>query len=51
MLSLGSPMIFIERPISAVLLVAVLGSVLLPVVASYRRRRRARAAAAAGVLL
>ena len=39
MLSLGSPMIFIERPISAVLLVAVIASVLLPVFAAYRQRR------------
>jgi putative tricarboxylic transport membrane protein len=41
LLSFGSPMIFVERPISVVLLAAVIGAILLPVVASIRRRRAA----------
>ncbi|BCJ89944.1 hypothetical protein IZ6_06790 [Terrihabitans soli] len=48
MLSLGSPMIFVERPISAILLVMVTGSILLPIIATWRRRRKERAARTAG---
>lgn len=49
MLSLGSPMIFVERPISAVLLVMVLASILLPIFATWRRRRKeARAVQTSG---
>jgi putative tricarboxylic transport membrane protein len=36
MLSLGSPMIFLQRPISAVLLVLVLGSLAMPI---FRRNK------------
>ena len=39
LLSLGSPMIFIERPISAVLLVAVLFALIAPIVRVMRRRK------------
>ncbi|WP_103256698.1 tripartite tricarboxylate transporter permease [Tabrizicola aquatica] len=41
LLSFGSPMIFVERPISAVLLVAVLIALFLPLIGALRRRRRA----------
>jgi putative tricarboxylic transport membrane protein len=41
LLSFGSPMIFVERPISALLLLAVLAVVLLPLVSAIRRRRTA----------
>jgi putative tricarboxylic transport membrane protein len=51
MLSLGSPVIFVERPISAVLLVAVTASILLPIWAGFRRRKRMRAAAAEAAAL
>jgi putative tricarboxylic transport membrane protein len=51
MLSLGSPVIFVERPISAVLLAAVTGSILFPIVAAFRRRKRTLAAAAEGPAL
>jgi putative tricarboxylic transport membrane protein len=47
MLSLGSPMIFIERPIAAIILVMVIASILLPIVATYRRRRKEKLAAGA----
>lgn len=40
LLSLGSPMIFVERPISAILLVAVLFSLIAPIVRVMRRRER-----------
>jgi putative tricarboxylic transport membrane protein len=43
LLSFGSPMIFVERPISAVLLAAVVVAILLPFVSAFRRRRAARA--------
>jgi putative tricarboxylic transport membrane protein len=49
MLSLGSPMIFIQRPISAILLAAVLGSIILPVIATWRRRKQERAVQTSGV--
>ena len=39
LLSFGSPMIFVERPISAVLLVAVLVALVLPLIGAMRRRR------------
>lgn len=39
LLSFGSPMIFVERPISAVLLVAVLVALFLPLVTALRKRR------------
>jgi putative tricarboxylic transport membrane protein len=42
LLSFGSPAIFIERPISAVLLALILGSILFPVITAIRRRRLAR---------
>jgi putative tricarboxylic transport membrane protein len=42
LLSFGSPMIFVERPISAILLVAVLAALVLPFVAAVRRRRGIR---------
>jgi putative tricarboxylic transport membrane protein len=48
MLSLGSPMIFIQRPISAILLAAVLGSIILPVIATWRRRKQERAVQTSG---
>ena len=51
MLSLGSPIIFVERPISAVLLTAVIASIVFPIWAGFRRRRRTRAAAAEGAAL
>jgi putative tricarboxylic transport membrane protein len=51
MLSLGSPVIFIERPISAVLLTAVILSIALPIWAAFRRRKRDLAAAAEGTAL
>jgi putative tricarboxylic transport membrane protein len=41
MLSLGSPLIFIQRPISALLLLAVVMSVLWPLIGAMRARRRA----------
>lgn len=44
LLSFGSPMIFVERPISAILLVAVLVALFLPVLSALRRRRAAAAA-------
>lgn len=40
LLSFGSPMIFVERPISAILLVAVLFALFLPIFGALRRRRR-----------
>jgi putative tricarboxylic transport membrane protein len=43
LLSFGSPMIFVERPLSAILLVAVLAAAVLPVVAAVRARRSAKA--------
>jgi putative tricarboxylic transport membrane protein len=42
LLSLGSPMIFVERPISAVLLVAVLFALIAPIWRTFSRRRLAR---------
>ena len=51
MLSLGSPIIFVERPISAVLLAAVIGSIVLPIWAAFRRRKRTLASAAEGTAL
>ncbi len=39
LLSLGSPMIFVERPISAVLLVAVLFALIAPIWRTFSRRR------------
>lgn len=41
LLSFGSPMIFVERPISLILLTAVIAALLLPVFAAVRRRRDA----------
>jgi putative tricarboxylic transport membrane protein len=41
LLSFGSPMIFLERPISAVLLAAVIAALLLPALSAHRRRRAA----------
>ena len=41
LLSFGSPMIFVERPISAILLVAVLAAIVLPIIGAVRRRRGA----------
>jgi putative tricarboxylic transport membrane protein len=41
LLSFGSPMIFVERPISAVLLVAVIVALVLPFANAWRRRARA----------
>jgi putative tricarboxylic transport membrane protein len=41
LLSFGSPMIFVERPISLILLTAVIAALLLPVFAAVRRRREA----------
>ena len=41
LLSFGSPMIFVERPISAILLVAVLAAIALPIIGAVRRRRGA----------
>jgi putative tricarboxylic transport membrane protein len=43
LLSLGSPMIFVERPISAVLSVLVAFSILLPILLAFRRRWMAAA--------
>jgi putative tricarboxylic transport membrane protein len=40
LLSFGSPMIFVERPLSAILLVAVIAAAVLPVVGAVRARRR-----------
>jgi putative tricarboxylic transport membrane protein len=40
LLSLGSPMIFVERPIAAALLVAVLFALIAPIVRVFRRRAR-----------
>lgn len=40
LLSFGSPMIFIERPISAILLLAVVTAILLPLVSMVRRHRK-----------
>jgi putative tricarboxylic transport membrane protein len=40
LLSLGSPMIFVERPISAILTVALVASLVWPVVSALRNRRR-----------
>jgi putative tricarboxylic transport membrane protein len=42
LLSFGSPMIFVERPLSAMLLVAVLAAAVLPVVGAVRARRSAK---------
>ena len=42
LLSLGSPMIFVERPISAVLTAALAASLVWPLFAKIRRRRAAR---------
>lgn len=39
LLSFGSPMIFVERPISAALLVAVIVALVLPFVTAWRKRR------------
>jgi putative tricarboxylic transport membrane protein len=44
LLSFGSPMIFVERPLSAILLVLVLAAAVLPVVGAVRRRRSAKGA-------
>jgi putative tricarboxylic transport membrane protein len=44
LLSFGSPMIFVVRPLSAILLVAVLAAAVLPVVGAVRARRSAKAA-------
>lgn len=41
LLSFGSPMIFVERPISLILLTAMIAALLLPVFAAVRRRRDA----------
>lgn len=43
LLSFGSPMIFVERPVSAALLAAVIVAICLPIVSAVRRRRSARA--------
>ena len=40
LLSLGSPMIFVERPISALLSIALVASLIWPIVSTLRRRRR-----------
>ena len=40
LLSLGSPMIFLERPISALLSAALVASLALPLVSAFRNRRR-----------
>jgi putative tricarboxylic transport membrane protein len=40
LLSFGSPMIFVERPLSAVLLVAVIAAAVLPFVGAVRARKR-----------
>jgi putative tricarboxylic transport membrane protein len=40
LLSFGSPMIFVERPLSAILLVAVIGAAVLPFVGAVRARKR-----------
>jgi putative tricarboxylic transport membrane protein len=40
LLSFGSPMIFVERPIAAILLVCVAIALILPLAAAARRRRR-----------
>ncbi|HMO71193.1 MAG TPA: hypothetical protein PKC84_06035 [Paracoccaceae bacterium] len=37
----GSPMIFVERPISAILRVAVIAAILLPAIGAMRRCRQA----------
>ncbi len=42
LLSLGSPMIFVERPISAVLLVTVIFALIAPIWRTFGRRRLAR---------
>jgi putative tricarboxylic transport membrane protein len=44
LLSLGSPMIFVERPISALLSIALIASLVWPIVTVLRQRRRNRAA-------
>jgi putative tricarboxylic transport membrane protein len=49
LLSFGSPMIFVERPLSAILLVAVIAAAVMPVVAAVRARRGARRTARTGV--
>jgi putative tricarboxylic transport membrane protein len=49
LLSFGSPMIFVERPLSAILLVAVIAAAVMPVVAAVRARRGARHTARTGV--
>lgn len=41
LLSLGSPMIFVERPISAILLALFIASLVWPLIAALRRRRAA----------
>ncbi|QYK40856.1 MAG: tripartite tricarboxylate transporter permease [Paracoccaceae bacterium] len=43
LLSFGSPMIFVERPVAAVLLAAVAFAIFLPVLGAVRRRRARRA--------
>ena len=43
LLSYGSPIIFVERPIAAALLVMVVGTFAAPLLAARRRRRAARA--------
>jgi putative tricarboxylic transport membrane protein len=40
LLSFGSPMIFVERPLSAILLVAVIAAAVLPFVGAVRARKR-----------
>ncbi|MGJ3264692.1 MAG: tripartite tricarboxylate transporter permease [Salinarimonas sp.] len=46
LLSFGSPLIFVERPIAAILLVAVVAAIALPIVSAVRRRNEVSPAAA-----
>lgn len=49
LLSFGSPMIFLERPISVILLVAVIAAIVLPLLSAVRRRKAAASSGGAAL--